>query len=201
MNIPIIYSSLLLLTLSNTPVIAHNIKTDGNVGVTFHIEPEHSPRAKESSQAWFVLTRQGGKIIPLSECDCQLKVYYQSSNSENKLVQTPPLLPLSPEQYQNIPGADLVFPHAGIYNLELTGKPLNGNNFEPFSVTYPVTVSPSLVQETETTIPENDGVSSTDASETISTSSPNNFPLPLTPTLLALGAILSLGGFWWFRNK
>ena len=200
--IPNICSSLLLLSLFNTQVLSHNIKTDGNVGVTFHIEPDHSPIAKKPSQTWFVLTRRGGKIIPLSECDCELKVYYQSSNSGNELVQTPPLKPLSPEQYQNIPGADIIFPDTGIYNLQLIGKPLNSSDFQPFSVTYSVTVSPSLVRktETETITPESKIISTTETLETNPTPS-TNFSFPLTTTLLVSGIILSIGGFWWLKNK
>ncbi|HHP7232542.1 MAG TPA: hypothetical protein ACFCUY_16995 [Xenococcaceae cyanobacterium] len=196
MNTLIINSSLLLITLANAPVLAHNIKIDGNVGVTFHIEPDHSPRAKEPSQAWFVLTRQGGGIIPLAECDCQLNVY----NSENQIVQTPALIPLSPEQYQNVPGADIIFPNAGIYNLELTGEPLNSNNFLPFSVTYPVTVSPSAVRETQSNIADADSIPDTDTSENIALS-PNNFPFSLTTALLAIGTIFAISSFWWLKSK
>ncbi len=214
--IPNICSSLLLLSLFNTQVLSHNIKTDGNVGVTFHIEPDHSPIAKKPSQTWFVLTRRGGKIIPLSECDCELNVYYQSSNSGSELVQTPSLKPLSPEQYQNIPGADIIFPDAGIYDLQLIGKPLNNSNFQPFSVTYSVTVSPSLAKETPT--PENNIIATTETLEINSNTStpesniiattetldtkPNtstNFPFPIITTLLILGVII--GGFWWLKNK
>ena len=198
--IPNICSSLLLLSLFNTQVLSHNIKTDGNVGVTFHIEPEHSPIAKQPSQTWFLLTRRGGKIIPLSDCDCELKVYYQSSNSQSELVQTPPLKPLSPEQYQNIPGADIIFPDAGIYDLELQGKALNKSDFQPFSVTYSVTVSPSLVQETQSTISENNVIATTETLET-NPSSSTNFSFPLPITLLILGAVVPIGAFWWLKNK
>ena len=190
--------TLLILTLFNIPVLSHNIKTDGNVGVTFHIEPEHSPSAKEPSQAWFVLTRQGGKIIPLSECDCQLKVY----NSQQQLVQTPTLTPLSPEKYQNIPGADITFSDPGIYNLELTGKSIK-NDFDAFAVTYTVTVTPSLTPKTQTSdtnTSQNNEMSNTKIAETIPTSS-NNFSLPITATLVTLAGILSIGSFWWLKNK
>ncbi len=198
--IPNICNSLLLLSLFNTQVLSHNIKTDGNVGVTFHIEPEHSPIAKEPSQTWFVLTRRGGTIIPLSECDCELNIYYQSSNSQSQLVQTPPLKPLSPEQYQNIPGADIIFPDAGIYDLELVGKPLNNSNFQPFSVTYSVTVSPSLVKETPTIAPESNIIASTETLE-INSNTSSKLSFPLITTLLILGVTLPIGAFWWLKNK
>ena len=140
----ILFSSLLLSTLFSTPALAHNIRTNADVGVTFHIEPDHSPRAGESSRAWFALTRQGGELIPLSECDCELKVYLESASSSDEPILNPTLIAISPEKYQNIPGANLVFPQPGIYQLELTGKPTQEGNFAPFQVSYPVTVNPGV---------------------------------------------------------
>lgn len=141
----ILLSGLLFLSCFTTTVLAHNIQTSGEVGVTFHIEPDHSPIVGQKSQAWFALTRQGGKLITLSECDCELKVYLQSGNDYAKeSVLNPPLVALSPEKFQNIPGANLVFPKPGIYQLKLTGKPLKKDNFTPFEVAYSVTVNPAL---------------------------------------------------------
>ena len=127
------------------------------MGVTFHIEPDHSPRVGKTSQAWFALTRKGGQLIPLSECDCVLKVYLESkNNSAKEPILTPPLIAISPEQYQNIPGANLVFPQPGIYQLELTGKPIQEGDFSPFQVSYPVTVNPGISssQKTDNPTPE-----------------------------------------------
>ena len=150
----ILFSSLFLFTCFPATALAHNIKTGADVGVTFHIEPDHSPRAGESSRAWFALTRQGGELIPLSECDCELKVYLESASNSNEPILNPTLIAISPEKYQNIPGANLVFPQPGIYQLELTGKPTQEGNFTPFQVSYPVTVNPAIAKspaETEST--------------------------------------------------
>jgi len=38
------------------------------------------------------------------------------------------------QQYQGIPGADITFPRAGIYELKLSGTPKAG--FKPFALTY-----------------------------------------------------------------
>ena len=146
----IFYSSLLLLSFFSTEVLAHNVKTDASVGVTFHIEPDHNPRAGEKSQAWFALTRPGGQLIPLSQCDCNLKVYLESNSDANTPLLNPPLIAISPEKYQNIPGANLVFPQPGIYQLELTGNPIEQGDFAPFQVTYPVTVIPGVPTPQET---------------------------------------------------
>ncbi|MBW4538469.1 MAG: hypothetical protein KME43_04905 [Myxacorys chilensis ATA2-1-KO14] len=117
-------------------IIAHNVKTSGNVAATFHIEPSHNPKAGERSQAWFALTKQGGELVSLDRCNCSLNVYDRQQNS----VLQPALKSISAEQYQGIPGAELVFPKAGIYTLELSGRPKDGESFNAFRLTYEVTV-------------------------------------------------------------
>lgn len=136
-----ILSGILFLSCIS-PVAAHNIKTDGDVGATFHIEPNHNPRAGEPARAWFALTRQGGELIPLNQCNCQLTVRPQSKDIEGSSIPNPPLKAVSAEQYRNIPGADIVFPKAGIYELEIVGTPKGEAKFKPFKLAYSVTVLP-----------------------------------------------------------
>jgi hypothetical protein len=134
-----------MFSLVNPSLLAHNVKTNANVGVTFHIEPNHSPRAGETAIAWFALTRQGGELIPLDRCDCNLAVYAQSS--PNQPILNPELEAISPEaQYQDIPGAKIVFPEAGIYQLEMSGTPKADAEFEPFKLSYTVNVGPGITQ-------------------------------------------------------
>jgi hypothetical protein len=134
-------SFFLLLYLSLThSSFAHNVKNDNGVGNTFHIEPKHNPRAGEPSLAWFALTSKGGKLIPLQDCDCQLKVTLEKDGKE-KTIATPNLKPISTEQYQNIPSATINFPQAGIYDISISGKPKSGNGFFPFELSYEVIVS------------------------------------------------------------
>jgi hypothetical protein len=116
--------------------IAHNVKASGNIAANFHIEPRHNPKAGEPSLAWFALTKEGGELVPLERCDCQLTVY----NSRNQAVLQPSLNAIAAEQYQGIPGAEIVFPEGGIYKLELSGKPKQADAFTPFKLAYNVTV-------------------------------------------------------------
>jgi hypothetical protein len=134
-------SFFLLLSLGLThPSFAHNVKNDNGVGSTFHIEPKHNPRAGEPSLAWFALTSKGGKLIPLQDCDCQLKVTLGKDGKE-KTIATPNLKPISTEQYQNIPSATINFPQAGIYEISISGKSKSDNGFSPFELSYEVVVS------------------------------------------------------------
>jgi hypothetical protein len=131
-------SSLYLLPvlLIASPVLAHNVKTEGNVASTFHIEPNHNPKAGEASKAWFALTKPGGEVISLDRCNCQLKV-----TSNNQTIAQPTLQAISAEQYKGIPGANITFAKAGIYTLEISGTPkVNDDEFNAFKFAYDVTV-------------------------------------------------------------
>ncbi len=126
--------------LNSIAVLAHEVEVSGDVAATFHLEPNHNPRAGQPARAWFALTRRGGQIIPLEQCNCKLAVYPKEHKEGDKPLMQPPLKAISAEKYQGIPGADIVFPKAGIYELELSGTAKAGANFKPFELNYTVTV-------------------------------------------------------------
>jgi hypothetical protein len=126
--------------LNSISVLAHEVEVSGDVAATFHLEPNHNPRAGQAARVWFALTRRGGQIIPLEQCDCKLGVYTKGYKQGDKPLMQPPLKAISAERYKGIPGADIVFPKAGIYELELRGEQKKGANFKPFKLTYTVTV-------------------------------------------------------------
>lgn len=126
--------------LNSISVFAHEVEVSGDVAATFHLEPNHNPRAGETAKVWFALTRRGGKIIPLDQCNCKLAVYPKGYKEGDKPLTQPPLKAVSAERYKGIPGAEIVFPKAGIYELELSGTAKIAANFKPFKLTYAVTV-------------------------------------------------------------
>jgi hypothetical protein len=126
--------------LNSISVLAHQVEVSGDVAATFHLEPNHNPRAGQPARVWFALTRRGGQIIPLEQCNCKLAVYPKNRKDGDNPLMQPPLKAVSAEKYQGIPGADIVFPKAGIYELELSGRTQNKANFKPFKLTYTVTV-------------------------------------------------------------
>ena len=126
--------------LNSISVLAHQIELSGDVAATFHLEPNHNPRAGEPAKVWFSLTRRGGEIIPLEQCNCKLGVYTQPYKQGDKPLMQPPLKAVSAERFKGIPGADIVFPKAGIYELELSGAAKSAANFKPFKLSYKVTV-------------------------------------------------------------
>lgn len=137
-NLPLILLSVLIVA----PVAAHTVKVSGDVAAMFHLEPNHNPKAGQSSRAWFALTRKGGQIIPLQKCNCKLAVYSEPHKEGSRPLMQPTLRSVSADRYQGVPGTDITFPKAGIYELKLSGTPKSGASFRPFELSYKVTVQP-----------------------------------------------------------
>lgn len=135
-------SLLLFAILFTVPVLAHKVEISNQVAGTLHIEPNDRPRMRKPVQAWFALTSRGGKIIPLSECNCQLTVYALPRNQEDRPIFNPILEAVNVGKYQEIPGALITFPQIGSYELEITGTANNNANFPDFKLNYTVNVLP-----------------------------------------------------------
>ncbi|MBW4476874.1 MAG: hypothetical protein KME54_08365 [Tolypothrix brevis GSE-NOS-MK-07-07A] len=125
----------------NSVASAHNVKTTADVGGTLHIQPNDNPRAGEPTQVWIALTRKGGKVIPLKECNCQLAVYAEPHSPKEPALLEPSLQAITAERYKGIPGSEITFPKPGAYLVQLSGKPASGASFQPFKLKFEVTVA------------------------------------------------------------
>lgn len=121
--------------------IAHQVEIAGDVGGTIHIEPNDTPKAGETSLAWFALTKRGGETIPLADCNCSLDIYYAPYTEGDTPFSCPDFRAISSEGYEGIPGADVTFPKPGTYDLVVTGIPTTEATFDPFTLTFSVTVA------------------------------------------------------------
>ncbi|OKH43951.1 hypothetical protein NIES30_23715 [Phormidium tenue NIES-30] len=131
---------LLIGSLAVLPAQAHKTEVSGDVAGTWHLEPNHSPKAGEPARVWVALTQQGGRVISLEQCDCTLAVYATNQPDAAPVVQ-PTLQAMSPERFQNIPGADITFPALGEYRLVLTGRSRADATFAPFELSYTTVVA------------------------------------------------------------
>jgi hypothetical protein len=131
----------LLVLPWTAPVLAHTTEISGDVAATFHIEPNHNPKAGQPAKAWFVLTQRGGKVVPLAKCQCSLKVYLNPRLENGAPTSEPVLKSTSTAQYQDIPGAEITFAKPGEYALEISGTPQADAQFQPFKLSYEVTVT------------------------------------------------------------
>lgn len=178
-----------------SPVAAHTIKTGGDVAVTFHIDPDHNPKAGDTATAWFAMTRRGGKSIPLQQCHCKLAVYLDSEGQDLVQTMSTSLKSISREDKTNIPASDLIFPRAGIYKLEFSGTPKQQGDFKPFRLTYSVTVIPGQAASSQ--------VPTADSSPT-ATKSPNSDRNSIFPALLSVaggGAVLGAISSIFYRQR
>ena len=147
----ILYRAIFLALLAN-PAAAHNIQVSGDVAGTWHIEPNHTPKAGEASRAWVALTRKGGKILPLEDANCQMAIYSQPRKAGDIPLLRPIVKATAVEKYQGIPGAEFVFPNTGIYQLELSCTPKTKGNFKAFQMKYDVTVAAGVAKPTANVI-------------------------------------------------
>jgi hypothetical protein len=153
----------LVLMPWTAPVLAHNVRVSGDVAATFHIEPHHNPKTGRPSQAWFALTHRGGETISLTRCSCKLKVYLNPHQEEDGPLLVPVLKALSTEQYQGIPSAEIIFPKAGAYVLEISGTPKAGATFQPFKLSYEVTVTGGAIPDAKVQPKQEQSIRTNDA--------------------------------------
>lgn len=170
---------------------AHTVRTANDVAATFHLEPDHNPTAGQPAQVWFLMTRRGGEAIPLDACDCELAVYPEPRALDAEPLLEPPLEAIAAERYQNLPGAEVVFPRPGSYTLELRGRPKMDGDFQAFQFTYPVTVAVGKNSAKPT------GSAATQAGESAAIAPSSDRPLrqfPIAWTAAGAVAVIVAGG-------
>ncbi len=119
-----------------SPADAHTTTIASDVAVTVHVEPEHQPAAGQPTRVWFLLTRQGGEVIPLDTAACELQVRQQPHDPDAPPLLEPEIVPINAERYQNIPGANLTFPEPGTYTLDFGCSPKQAGAFEAFAIDH-----------------------------------------------------------------
>ncbi|MCS6814827.1 MAG: hypothetical protein NZ772_14830, partial [Cyanobacteria bacterium] len=81
------------------PAMAHTTVVSGQVAGTWHVDPDHSPKAGEPARIWVALTRRGGTPIAFDRCACKLLIYPIPGDQP---LLTPELRAISAEQYRDI---------------------------------------------------------------------------------------------------
>jgi len=137
----ILTSVTVALCLLPTVTQAHKTQVAGDVAGIWHIDPNHNPKAGQSARVWVALTRRGGQIVPLSQTNCQMRVFNRPRRKTDKPILQPTLSAINAERYQGIPGTNVTFPRVGLYQLELNCSPRRAGAFQPFRLTYDVTVA------------------------------------------------------------
>jgi hypothetical protein len=181
------FSWLMFLCLFSTSVAAHKVEISGDVAGTWHVEPNHNPKAGETSRAWVALTRKGGALIPLQQANCQMAVYSQPRKQGDSPILQPQVKAINVEKYENIPGADIVFPNTGIYQLELSCKPKTEASFQAFQMKYDVTVATAATKPPQQLAQSKDN--NKDNNKTNTDEQQMNAPSIAIPAILGLGIL------------
>ncbi len=186
-----------LAALPVTSGLAHTTEVAGDVAGTWHVEPNHTPKAGEPATVWIALTRKGGSILPLDRAECELGVYSLPRRPEDEPVLQPPLQAIAVERYQGIPGAEVIFPKTGLYELELACTPKVKEDFTSFQILYQLTVasgSPRAEAKASPQLETATAPSTVTASPTpdAKANQPNSFPV-MWMGAIAATAILGLG--------
>ncbi|MEM1368326.1 MAG: hypothetical protein AAGG02_09965 [Cyanobacteria bacterium P01_H01_bin.15] len=191
-------------------LLAHKVEISGDVGGTIHIEPNDNPRAGEPSLVWIALTRSGGEILPLADCTCKLAIYAQPRTAEQAPLATPELRPVTAEGREQIPGAEVTLPEVGSYEFVISGKPQTDQNFEPFQLSFEITVA-TAATPSATNLPTASPESvNTEATESINPA-PNTPPasdrasnpveggVVLTALFMGIASLMAIA--WWLKRK
>ncbi|CAN5154256.1 hypothetical protein BH09PAT2_BH09PAT2_10820 [soil metagenome] len=122
-----------------SPVMAHTLKIDGNIGITLHIDPDDEPLAGKEAKILFDIqdkSHQFDSANP-SNCNCFLEIK-DSSKSLEKLSL------VAGNTYSQL---RYTFPYGGKYTFIVTGKwDGQGVPFTPFSASYDYYVLPQQGQ-------------------------------------------------------
>jgi hypothetical protein len=183
---------------------AHETEVEGKIAATWHIEPNDAPEAGKPAQVWIALTGSGGKVIPLADCDCTLKIW-SVPPGEQPLLE-PDLTSISAEHYTGIPAANVVFPDRGQYVLELRGTPKAGAEFSPFTFKNEILVATGSATGSATGFPTE---ATPEPSNSIAAvpdpnlvTSPESGGLTRFLPLVGIGVtiVFVLGGLWGLRG-
>lgn len=125
---------LAFLCLAGLPAWAHVVATDGEIGVTMHVDPDDAPVTGSPTRFYFWFNDTSGRLNP-AQCVGTFSVL-----SGTDTVASQPLF--SPSAQGLVSVHDVPFAKRGVYTVRVTGKPQTGSSFQPFALEYTIRVSP-----------------------------------------------------------
>lgn len=122
------------LLLLPTASFAHVYATDGPIRVLLHTDPDDNPPTHEQSQLNFYAFDDENKFLG-TQCTCAVVVTGNGATILNQKIFT------DQNAAKNIAAVPIVFPKLGVYTITLTGQPITGASFHPFTLHYTVRVA------------------------------------------------------------
>lgn len=114
---------------------AHELQTDGSIGVVMHIDPDDDPIVGKPSTLSFEVTDSSKHFSP-ANCDCNLEIESGGKQLVNSLLQ-----PDASNQSIFSFSLPFTFAQKGSFDVTFSGHPKVSGAFSDFKVLYQVPVS------------------------------------------------------------
>lgn len=117
-------------------VQAHETESDAGISALLHIDPNDQPVVGKEAKLFFTFTDASGKF-EIQRCDCVITLFQNDTQVDQRIVDVANTAFASVGSY---PLYTRTFADAGVYKVELVGKPKDGATFGEFSLHYDVRV-------------------------------------------------------------
>lgn len=114
-------------------VQAHILQINGSIGAVMHIDPDDDPIVGKPSNFFFEFKDKTNKFSP-QNCTCIASII-----ENNKEIYSTSLFTQNNTDLTNA-SFSFTFPQKDIYTIILRGAPINGSDFQTFSLQYDVRV-------------------------------------------------------------
>lgn len=119
-----------LFVIHVTPVEAHFLATDKNIGAILHVDPNDSPMAGSQASFFFEFKDKLNKFKP-QNCNCTFEV-----DADGKAIFTQSLFQNNSNPSLSNASIFYTFPKIDVYTIKVIGNPITPNAFQPFTLTW-----------------------------------------------------------------
>ncbi len=124
----------LIFFVQTTPVSAHFLATDGNIGAILHVDPDDDPIAGSPSTIFFEFKDKTNAFNP-QNCNCRLDIL-----ENGKVLYSQAVFQDNKDLSQLSAAATYTFPQRDVYQIVVSGNPRSGKSFPPFKLSYELRV-------------------------------------------------------------
>ncbi len=130
----VVVALLAITVVGAKTVYAHELQSEGSVHVIMHINPDDNPIAgKQSTLVFYVFDDQ--ENFSGTHCACNVGVTMDGT----KLLSKP--INIGDKGFNHVGELPFSFPMLGDYQINFSGKPIDGSSFQTFNLNYPLAVS------------------------------------------------------------
>lgn len=132
---------LVILFAFPTIAMGHTLENESTIGAVLHISPEDDPIAGEISTLFFEITDITDRF-QTGLCECTVTI-----EENGTVISTIPVYPDESAQDQTNATLIYTFPKISVYKVTLSGKPISGDGFDEFSLSYDVRVAREIEEK------------------------------------------------------